>query len=223
MSVAPDWVWRLGAFLCVVVGVFIVALSNPFFDRLHSPRDYPISSTVIISVATAVIFGSVWWLYWMGFNGPSTANPSAAPPVDETPEMRPDIVRTKPMFSDTQTLRNVLPASPFSQVLSLDNTGSLALAVPGKEFVILAIAKSPSYNTGIPEVTEEGIQEGKIIEGGEGRLVSEGSLEFSMSGTAVHDVAFDDRLFRVRLVGINHGGKNGTEYVFSISERPMTQ
>lgn len=61
MSGAPDLVWRWVSFVCAVCGVAIVLSSDLVLPHLKSPSSSPFVSTLIVTVAAAVICGSGWW------------------------------------------------------------------------------------------------------------------------------------------------------------------
>ena len=63
MSSAPEWAWRSASFVCLLIGLLLVLLSSPAFTRLSNPRVYPLSSTLIVSLAAAVLIGGAWRLF----------------------------------------------------------------------------------------------------------------------------------------------------------------
>jgi hypothetical protein len=63
MSAAPEWAWRVASFLCVLVGVLVVLVSDPIFTRVRSPRLNPVSSTLIVALTAAFVVGAAWRIF----------------------------------------------------------------------------------------------------------------------------------------------------------------
>ncbi len=61
MTSAPEWIWRLLSAACIIAGIIIAILSNPIYSKLKTSQNYPIFSTIIVSVSAAVIIGAIWW------------------------------------------------------------------------------------------------------------------------------------------------------------------
>jgi hypothetical protein len=63
MSNAPEWAERIVQFAFILVSVSMVLLSDPVLARLKAPNQHRVASTLIVSAATALVFGACWWLF----------------------------------------------------------------------------------------------------------------------------------------------------------------
>jgi len=81
MTSAPEWVWRLVTWGCVVAGVLIAMLTDPIYHRLKSPSANLVISTLIIAIAAAMVGGTTWYLAVVPSapNSSPTAKPMPSP------------------------------------------------------------------------------------------------------------------------------------------------
>jgi hypothetical protein len=61
MSTAPEIVWRIVFFLCLLGGLTLVALSEPVYTRLLAPRAHPLTSSALVAILAATAVGGAWW------------------------------------------------------------------------------------------------------------------------------------------------------------------
>src|SRR5437764_791126 len=63
MSSLPEWIWRTIALICIASGLVVVADSHFLKPYWSDYKNFPLASTAIVSVATAIIVGSPWCLF----------------------------------------------------------------------------------------------------------------------------------------------------------------
>src|SRR5438874_6885478 len=68
MSAAPEWCWRSLALGSVVLGTAFVMSSNAVLPYLRDYGQHRVASTTIVSLAGAVVVGSLWLFFVVKFS-----------------------------------------------------------------------------------------------------------------------------------------------------------
>jgi hypothetical protein len=88
---AREWVWRLMYTGVVVCPLLIAVLSDPCYKYLSGFRQHSVASTLIVVVASGVVFGAVWVFGVIGF-------PSSKSYLEAHPKTRTELSR-QPAFN----------------------------------------------------------------------------------------------------------------------------
>lgn len=83
MGAAPEWMWRTLSFLSLLLAVVFIGSSNVIAPYLRDYPSHPVVSTVLISLAAAVLAGGAWWFFFAW--APSKVTVSSSTPVSSAP------------------------------------------------------------------------------------------------------------------------------------------